>query len=709
MTEKTYKHWRLNTDADNILWLTIDRENASVNSLNREVFEEFDHILDAVIKQSPAGIIIQSGKAKGFVAGADITQFTTIKSADDAYDLIRQAQVVLDKLEALDVPSVAMIKGFCLGGGCELALACRYRVAEEGASTRIGLPEVKLGLHPGWGGTVRLPNLIGPIAAMKIMLPGAAVSARAAARIGMVDAAVPERELRRAALHYIQNHPPKRKPPMWTNIFKVRWLRSLLASQFYNQLRTKNVQREHYPAPYAIVDNWVRDAAQGSAMTNEAKSIADLMMGSTSRSLVRAFFLQERMKGLAKGVQFKPKHIHVIGAGTMGGDIAAWCAYKGLHVTLQDQSPKHIAPAIRRAHKLFRYKLKQPRLIQAAMDRLQPDETGRGVISADVIIEAVFEDLNLKQKIFTDLLKHARSDALLATNTSSIPLEEISSVLDKPSRLVGIHFFNPVSKMQLVEVVRGKQTSDDVMQNACAFVGRIGHLPLPVGSRSGFLVNRILMPYLLEAITLLEEGHAPEEIDKAALDFGMPMGPITLADKVGLDVCMHVAEILSQHFGGEIPKRLRTLFDAGHFGVKTGQGFYLYKQGQQLIDVTTTAPSNNADLFTQRMIGVMVNEAVACLEEGIVSDADLLDAGMIFGTGFAPFRGGPIQYAQSEGIDNMVSMLEALQKEYGERFKPSSGWKHLNRQGGEGLGKPELTLHTVTPSTRPDHPSQATH
>lgn len=680
MMDQKYTHFQLTIDEDSIIWLAIDRAGASVNSLSRELFDELNTILETIDYDAIKGIIITSAKKKGFVAGADISQFTKLETTDEAYDLIRQAQVILDKLEAVKVPTVAMIDGFCLGGGLELALACRYRVATDEAHTLIGLPEIKLGIHPGWGGTVRLPKLIGPEEAMKMILPGAAYPARKCAKIGIIDAAVPVRMLKRAARYYVTKHPEPRQSSAFDKFKSLPLLRPLVGYVLKRNLTKRKINPAHYPAPYAVVENWVKDGAEGNAMLNEARSIAKLMLTDTARNLVRIFFLQEKMKGIAKKTQFNPSRVHVIGAGTMGGDIAAWCALKGMQVTLQDQSAEKIAPAMKRAYKLFEKKCRKPNLIQAAMDRLQPDETGAGVSRADVIIEAVFENLSVKQQIFKHVEENAKPDAIMATNTSSIPLEEIAVSLKDPSRLVGIHFFNPVAKMPLVEIVCGKDTDQSVQAAAAAFVGKISRLPLPVASHPGFLVNRVLMPYLMEAMTLFEEGADPLAIDSAAVRFGMPMGPITLADKVGLDVCLNVAENLMQHFGGEVPSRLKSMVKAGRLGVKTGCGFYKYNQGKkvktdQLQDAKN--PANMAD----RMLFRMLNEAVACLSEGVISDADLLDGGMIFGTGFAPFRGGPIQYAKARGVQEVVSTLEGFESTLGERFKPHSGWQQLISSG----------------------------
>lgn len=677
----TYKHWKLDTDNDNILWLSFDRQGESVNTINVEVLDELGAICDHIAQEKPKGVVIQSAKKKGFVAGADISQFIHFTKGEEAFDLMRHGQKTYDKLAALPVPTVALINGFSMGGGTELALACRYRIACDTPDTKIGLPEIKLGIYPGWGGSVRLPRLVGSIQAMTMILSGSALSARAAKKIGLVDEAVADRELKRAAIYYIKNSPKPRQPKglaAWSNL---PFLRPLLAKMFYSQLAKKKVNKTHYPAPFAVVKAWQRDGASGDekSFVNEAKAVADLSETSTAHNLIRIFFLQSKMKALGKGVKFKAQHVHVIGAGTMGGDIAAWCALRGCHVTLQDQAPERIAPAIKRAYTLYKKKLKKPRLIEEAMDRLQPDVEGLGVSRADVVIEAIFENLEVKQKLFKALEPKLKPNAIMATNTSSIPLEEIATALQSPERLVGIHFFNPVAKMPLVEVVKSKQTKDEIVTSAAAFVNQIGRFPVVVASSPGFLVNRALMPYMMEAMALYEEGVSKEAIDKAAVKFGMPMGPITLADMVGLDIVYHVGEELSKHFGGALPAKLKDMVDAKKLGVKSGEGFYKYNNGKKVGNGDASGGKSSPDI-ADRLILRMVNEAVACLDEGVIDNDELLDAGMIFGTGFAPFHGGPIKYAKDRGVKEVVATLEKFEKQYGERFKPHAGWSKITNE-----------------------------
>lgn len=643
-----YKHWDLYKDSQNRLWLGLDREGTSVNSISSEVLDELNSLLQEISNIHDAkGLIIYSKKDKGFIAGADVLEFSKYDTPEKAGELLRKGQAVFSRLEDLKIPTVAMINGFCMGGGLELALACDYRIASDEDDTKLGLPEIMLGFHPGWGGTVRLPKLIGGFDAYaKVILTGAPIRAKKAKQMGIVDEVVPVRQLKRTAIYYVDNVPEKHKPTFLQNLSNVSWLRPVFA-KLLRQGVQKKVRKNHYPAPYAVIDLWEKEGGFGKrSYLKEADSVEKLVgTNDTAKNLIRLFLLRERLKSFAKHKKYQFKQVHVIGAGVMGGDIAAWCALQGLTVTLQDQNYERIAPAIKRANELYKKKLKKPRLVTAALDRLIPDVKGTGIKRADVIIEAVFENLEVKQKIMTDVETAAKKDAIIATNTSSIPLDDISNVMSEPGRLVGIHFFNPVAKMELVEIVSSDKTSQDVIDKACAFTGRISRLPVPVKSSPGFLVNRVLMPYLMVCMQLLDEGYAPEVIDSAAKDFGMFMGPVELADTVGLDVCLAVAENLSQYFDISVPERLRKMVQEGKLGRKSGEGFYKYKNGKPEKQKVTS--SVNKKEIADRLISRMVEEAQACLNEGVVADADLLDAAMVFGTGFAPFRGGPMNYAKT--------------------------------------------------------------
>ena len=683
MTENNAtEHFRVETDSDNIVWLHFNKADAGTNVLNAEVFDQLDQHLQAIAAQSPRGLVILSDKANGFIAGADITAFTKVKTRDQALAFLRRGQEVFNRLEALPFPTVALIHGFCLGGGTELSLACRYRVTRDDPGTRMGLPEVKLGIHPGWGGSARMVPLLGGLKAMDLILSGRSIDGRTGKRMGLVDLVVPERHLRAAARKLVLESPPPHQPGFVDRLSNNAMVRPLLARVFSQQV-AKRAPKKHYPSPYAMIDIWRKHATNKQGMLDaEAQSLAGLITGATAQNLVRVFFLQEQLKSLGKDKDYQPKYVHVIGAGTMGGDIAAWCTFRGFHVTLQDQSPERIAPALKRAYTLFKRKLKRPIKINEAMDRLMPDHKGIGVERADIVIEAIFEDAEVKRSLYKNIEPRMKPDAILATNTSSIPLEELSSALSRPERLVGLHFFNPVAMMQLVEVVNGQSTSAEVLTRAMTFTRQIDRLPLPVTSTPGFMVNRILMPYLMEAVLLEAEGIPSAIIDKAATDFGMPMGPVQLADTVGLDICLHVAEILASHFNAEVPESLKKRVADGNLGRKSGRGYYEYKKGKPVKE-KTGAGNWNMDEITNRLIDRLLNESVSCVREQVVENDELLDAGMIFGTGFAPFRGGPMHHVDAVGAETIYQQLQSLEKLRGERFKPDPGWQLLT-QSSEG-------------------------
>lgn len=671
-----YQHWKIETDPTGITWLHLDKADSSTNVLSTEILNEFSQILEELEKNVPRAVVILSDKANGFVAGADVKEFTRFETEEAALQSIQHAHSIFNRLESLKCPTIALLHGFCLGGGLELALACRYRVADNDPGTKLGLPEVRLGIHPGFGGTLRAIRLVGALSAMDLMLTGRNLSARAAKKIGLVDYAVPKRHLLNAARGIVKR-PPKPAPlPWWKRMASHRQIRPLLAKVFYKKVAAK-AARSHYPAPYSLIDLWVQYYDEPRQMLEqEARSVAHLIVGRTAQNLIRVFLLQEQLKGLGKAGDFNATHVHVVGAGVMGGDIAAWCALRGFRVTLQDTKHEALGNVIKRAYKLYRKRIKDRLLITNAMDRLIPDPRGHGLSRADVIIEAIFEDVEVKRDLFKSIEPVVKPDAMIATNTSSIPLDEISSVLQQPARLVGLHFFNPVAMMPLVEIVQSPTTDQQIASKAAAFTRKIGRLPLPVTSTPGFLVNRILMPYLMEAVVLAEEGVPLKLIDDAATDFGMPMGPIELADSVGLDICLHVAKNLAQHMSVEVPERLQKLVDMGQLGKKSGQGFYRFKDGKaqkELPPKSYTAPVDIQD----RLILRMLNEAVACLRDGVVASEDLADAGIVFGTGFAPFRGGPLHYIHNRGPAQLLKMLEHLQQRYGPRFSADAGWQQF--------------------------------
>jgi len=633
------EHWTITRDPDGLAWLTLDKAGATTNTLSAAVLAELNETLDQLDREPPKGLVIRSGKANGFIAGADVAEFSEVKDEAGAIALVKRGWDAFERLAQQKYPTLALVRGFCLGGGLELALACRYRVVVDEPGTRLGLPEVMLGIVPGWGGIRRLPRLTGAPAALDLLLTGKTIDARRAKKLGIADECVPPRIAENTVRGVLRALPPPHRLAMPLALTLNPLARRYIAAQAGKQV-AKRARREHYPAPYAILDLWVKhDGDALAAPATDPASIPSLLKTPTTANLIRVFHLQERLKGLGKEGDFAAAHVHVVGAGTMGGDIAAWCALRGLRVTLQDQSAERLVPAMKRAAKLFADRLRDPRRVRDAHDRLIPDVAGDGVARADVIIEAIFENADAKRTLFAALERKAKPSAILATNTSSIPLEDIATALADPTRLIGLHFFNPVARMMLVEIVVGRETEDALVPQAAAFVRQIDKLPLPVKSAPGFLVNRILAPYLMAAMRAVDEGVAPEAVDEAALAFGMPMGPIELADTVGLDICVEVGKLLGDTAAP--PRRLMELVGAGHLGRKTARGFYAWVDGKPQKQAPGAVPAGLAE----RLVGPFVAEAKSALADRVVADGDLVDAGAIFGTGFAPFRGGPLHYA----------------------------------------------------------------
>ncbi|HLZ05078.1 MAG TPA: 3-hydroxyacyl-CoA dehydrogenase NAD-binding domain-containing protein [Bradyrhizobium sp.] len=670
-----YRHFKLTRDADGIAWLLFDRGGASTNTLSSDVMEEFDKVLGELESQRPAGLVIRSAKKSGFIAGADVNEFRGASDASVVETAISRAHAIIDRLEALRVPDVAVIHGFCLGGGLEVALACQSRIAIDGA--RFGFPEVMLGLHPGLGGTARFTRQVSPVQAMTLMLTGRTIDARRAKALGLVDAIAQERHVKNAVKDAVFGRLKRSRPGVLNTMLNSAPARGFLASRMRREA-AKSAPAEHYPAPYGLIDLWEKHGGDKVAMlSNEKTSFAHLMVTPTAQNLIRVFFLRDEMKKLA-GSGNKVEHVHVIGAGAMGGDIAAWCAHEGMRVTLADMKPEPIAGAIKRAADLFGKIIRKPTEVRDALDRLAPDMSGEGVRNADLIIEAVPEKLELKQKVYAGLEPKMKESAILATNTSSIPLQDLRTTLQRPERLLGLHFFNPVSRLQLVEVVSHDGNDPALLKEAMAFVGAIDRLPLPVKSSPGFVVNRALTPYMLEAMVMLDERIDQRLIDAAAEKFGMPMGPIELADQVGLDICLDVGDMLRSKFGDLLPPTpawLREKVAKGELGRKSGKGFYTWKDGRAEKGPLPETGPRVTDEMIDRLVLPMSNVCVACLREGIVDNADVVDGAMIFGTGYAPFRGGPLNYARTRGADDVVSTLRRLAEKFGGRFTPDAGWE----------------------------------
>lgn len=668
-------HWQADPRADGILVLTLNRADQNVNALSREVLDELEAMLERIALEPPKGVVIISGKPAGFIPGADIKGFEEIAAKGQIESWIRHGQLVFQKLAELRCPTVAAIHGHCMGGGTEISLACRYRIASRDEKTRIGLPEIKLGIYPGWGGSVRAPRLIGAPAAMDLMLTGRSVSASAARAMGLVDKVVEPALLLDEAVKLAQRgttRPLKQRLTAWaTNTGAAR---ALLAPQMRKQVARK-ARKEHYPAPYALIDTWRRSGGLGvhAALKAEAKSVVKLAGTPTAHNLVRVFFLMDRLKSLG-GKEHGIQKVHVIGAGVMGGDIAAWCALRGFEVTLQDREMKYVQPALDRAAKLFERKVKDESKRKATSERLKADVEGAGVAQADLVIEAIYENLEAKQALFAKVEETLKPGALLVSNTSSIALEQLREGRKDPARFAGLHFFNPVAMMPLVEIVRHDGMDEETERRLAAFNRAIDKLPVPVAGTPGFLVNRILAPYMQEAIIAFSEGIPGPVIDKAALKFGMPMGPIELVDTVGLDVAASVGKIMADFHGQALPDAFKV--EEGKRGKKDGQGLYKWEDGKPVkppVPADYTAPDDLED----RLVLPLLNEAVSCLHDGVVTDAELLDAGVIFGTGFAPFRGGPIQHIRAVGADKLKARLEELAAKHGDRFKLRPGWDDL--------------------------------
>ncbi|MDX1609367.1 MAG: 3-hydroxyacyl-CoA dehydrogenase NAD-binding domain-containing protein [Halofilum sp. (in: g-proteobacteria)] len=649
MSRAKPRHLNIEVDEDNLAWLTLDVADAGANTLSGEVLDELDAAFERFESERPQGVVIRSAKP-GFIAGANVSELGRLESAAEAAALIERGQALMDRIAAFG-NTVALIRGHCLGGGLELALACRYRIADRDPGTRLGLPEVKLGIHPGFGGSVRLPDQVGPLAALDLMLSGRTIDGRAARAIGLVDQALAPWQLERAARHLLLQGPAPSRPAWWKRALALGPARAVLRPIMERQLRGR-VSRDHYPAPYALLELWVRHGGESAQRRTRAErdSLVELVEGPTANNLIRVFLLQDRLKREARDTELAvPRRVHVIGAGTMGGDIAAWFALHGCRVTLADERPEAIASTLKRARSLFQRRLKRPERVTEALDRLIPDANGQGVPTADLVLEAIVEDLAAKKALFAELEPRLRDDAVLATNTSSLPLERLAEDLQQPGRLVGLHFFNPVAKMPLVEVVAGDNSDDAALARGQALVAGADKLPLRVKSGPGFLVNRLLMPYMLLAARRHAEGTDRESIDAAARRFGMPMGPLELADSVGLDICIAAAEVMAEAQGLEIPQAMRKRVEDGDLGRKSGRGFYTYKKGKPDRGRPRLDGPALAELGGE-LLEPLLDEAERCRDEGVVADADLVDAGAIFGCGFAPFTGGPLHYrAQATG------------------------------------------------------------
>ncbi|HEY9235656.1 MAG TPA: 3-hydroxyacyl-CoA dehydrogenase NAD-binding domain-containing protein [Phenylobacterium sp.] len=674
-TPSDYAHWRLTRDRENVAWAVLDKAGVSANTLSEDVLLELDKILDRLEVDRPRGLVIRSGKPAGFIAGADVRQFVGAADPQAIETQMAKAHAIIDRLERLTIPTVAVVHGYALGGGLEIALACHLRIAVEGAS--FGFPEVQLGLHPGLGGVARFTNLIDPLQAMSFMLTGKTIHTAQAKALGLVDVVVPERHVRSAVAAAARGELRAHEPGFIDRLKEAGPARRLAAARMRQEAEGQ-APSAHYPAPYALIDLWEQYGGDDAALKlAEQASFAKLVVSEAAQNLIGVFLLREKLRGLGSA-ESQIKRVHVVGAGAMGGDIAAWCAWKGLQVTLGDVKAEPIAGAIKRAAELYGKISHGDRLAERdALDGLTPDLKGDGVRHADLVIEAAPEKTDLKKSIYAGLEQQMKPSAILATNTSSIRLETLSEGLARPERFVGLHFFNPVSRMQLVEVVSHEGLAGDVADAARAFVAGLERLPAPVRSAPGFIVNRALTPYLLEAVAMIEEGIAKETIDQAAEDFGMPVGPIELADQVGLDICLAVADMLKRELDWDMPETpdwLRQKVEAGKLGRKSGEGLYVWRDGKAIKAGGASDPDPD---MGDRLVLPMINTCAELLAQGVSDDPDVIDAAMIFGAGFAPFRRGPLHYAKQRGLAQLRERLEALEAKFGRRFRPSDGWSRL--------------------------------
>ncbi len=647
---ETLKDWKFSVDQEKIAWAVFDREGESANSLGRRPIEELmvivDHVERAAAAKEIVGLALMSGKEKGYIVGADIREFNTLDTEAKVIENIRPVNAMLDRIERMRVPVVAAIHGVCVGGGLELILACHYRIATRDDATRVGFPEVKLGIFPGFNGTARSIRQAGAMSAMQIMLTGSMIRASVARGMGLLDELVNSPQQLRWAARKAILQKRKSKPASGIKALMAKWpARGFLTGKLRAET-AKKVREEHYPAPFRLIDLFEQHGGDLAALKSaETMAFAPLMVSETSRNLRRVFNLSEQLKAQApKGLGFTPLRVHVIGAGTMGADIAGWCVACGMEVTLQDLNPEAITRGIAAQAKTLGRKFKTKAQRDAAKARFIADPNGEGIRRADVVIEAIVEKLEVKQGLFKSIEGKLKPGAVMASNTSSIMIEDIANGLVDRGRLIGIHFFNPVAQMPLVEIVRGTTSRDEEVKKGAAFVTAIEKFPLIVRSVPGFLVNRVLAPYMMAAMARMQAGEAKEKIDEAARTFGMPMGPIELADTVGLDVCAHVGKILGNNPDGS---PLDQLVAAGKLGKKSGEGFYVWKDGKPVKGEMTTTKSA-LERLGRELVEPLIKEAERARDERVVENADLVDAGVIFGTGFAPFRGGPLHFKATE-------------------------------------------------------------
>ncbi len=697
------------TRRDGLAFLIFDRPNEKVNVLNGPVVAVLEILLDqAAHDKNVRGLVVASAKPGSFIAGADVREIEKLGSIQDAENASRKGQRLFGSLERLPFPVVAAINGTCLGGGTELALACHFRIAADDPRTEIGLPEVRLGIVPGWGGTQRLPRRVGLPAALDMILTGRSVDARRALKTGLVDAIAPPEYLLDAAERMVRDAAAGRLRPrrrfadnLAARINPVRRASIALTTWLAERQLRGRLNRSHYPAPFLALDAVAHGLKHGleAGLNREMVALGQLAAGATCKSLVSIFFMQQAARkggGIADG-SARPREVRaaaVLGAGIMGGGIAQALARAGVPVRLKDIDPGALAQGVRAARDLNRAELRKKRITRREFDRrmglVQPTLDYSGIRRADVVIEAVVESIEVKRKVLREIEAATPEGCVFATNTSSLPIREIAEGASRPQDVVGMHFFNPVHRMPLVEVIRGEGTSPDAVATIVSLAKRIGKTPVVVGDAPGFLVNRILMTYLGEALLLLEEGARVEEVDGAMVAFGMPMGPFALLDQVGIDVSAHVAAVLAEAFRDRAPRTaaLQILKEKGWLGRKSGRGFYQYRargrEGNGGDERSSAAREVNVGVYglvstrermsldpaptESRLVLPMINEAARCLEDGIAATPADVDLAMVMGTGFPPFRGGLLRHADAQGLPAIVQGLEVLAERHGTRF-----------------------------------------
>ena len=634
------QHWSVSVDAKNLCWLTLDVAGKSVNVLTHAVMAELGQILDWLDGQPTiAGLGMLSGKPGGFVYGADIAEFELLKTADDVLQHMQMVHGLFNHIESLGVPTIVGIDGIAVGGGLEIALTFDRLLTTASTKTKLGFPEVNLGILPGYGGSGRAYGRVGTAVATEMMMSGKPLSASAALAAGLIDQTVDDAaDLHPTMAAWLTAQNQQKPPRQQRETAADQGALDEARAKFLNRLRA-----DHTPAPFAIIDHVARHGHSAAAMSaGEMDIFPDLMVGSASKNLRRLYHLTDTVRKTARG-DSAIKNLHVVGAGVMGGDIAAVAAMSGLNVTVTDMNQATIGAAIDRAAHLFARRLKSDEKIAAATNRLTADPDGHGAAKADLVIEAVAEKLPVKQAVFAALEQVIKPDAILATNTSAIPLEEIAAALQDPSRLIGLHFFNPVPVLPLVEVIWSQHSNQDLVTRGMQFAGQIGKMPIRCQSAPGFLVNRALLPYMFKAVEAVAAGEDADQIDESLVDFGMPMGPIELCDQVGLDVCLDVGMVLGIAPATEAV--LREKCEAQNLGRKTGTGFYQWDGNRPIRPRAAVDVARMADIAAA-MLAPMIEQCQQAVDEGVVDSADSADAGMIFGTGFPGFRGGPLHWSQ---------------------------------------------------------------